>query len=187
MLTFFLITVALLLFFIVLLLIGIVKKSRKPVYIAIFFFLLAIPSGIYTGFLFARKAYQKIKTTKIENPLKRSGMEMYTALLGQPETNCVTVINSQDQYIPKVDCCIWLEFTTCPKELARIIAQKDLSPLMGDNSIPDYSPKPKWFVPEKLGAEHIILRKNNPDDPNHDLILYFSKDSTRAFYCDMAE
>lgn len=187
MLTFFLITVALLLFFIIFLLLGIVKKSRKPVYIAIVFFLLAIPSGIYTGFLFARKAYQKIKTTKIENPLIRSGMEMYTALLGKPETNCVTVINSQDQYIPRVDCCIWLEFTTCPKELTRIIAKKELTPVKGASYIPDYSPKPQWFVPQNLGSDHIMLRKNDPDDPNHDLLLYFSKDSTRAFYCDMAE
>ena len=200
MLTFFLLTAGLLLLFIILLLIGIVKKSRKPVYIAIFFFLLAVPSGIYTGFLFAQKAYKKIKTTKIENPLKRSGMEMYTALLGKPETNCVTVINSQDAYIPRIDCCIWLEFTTCAKELARIIAQKELKPLkpetryQGDssaviteNSIPDYSPRPQWFVPENLGTGYKILRKNNPDDPNHDLILYFSKDSTRAYYCDMAE
>jgi hypothetical protein len=187
MLTFFLVTVALLLLFIILLLIGIVRKSRNLVYIAIFLFLLAIPSSIYTGFLFAQKAYKKIKITKIENPLKRSGMEMYTALLGKPETNCVTVINSQDQYIPKIDCCIWLEFTTCPKELARIVAKKELKPTMSGNSIPDYSPRPQWFVPENLGADHIILRKNNPDDPNHDLILYFSKDSTRAYYCDMAE
>jgi hypothetical protein len=201
MLTFFLLTLGLLLLFIVLLLIGIVKKSRKPVYIAIIIFLLAIASGIYTGFLFARKAYKKIKTTKIENPLKRTGMEMYTAVLGKPETSCVTVINSQDAYIPKIDCCIWLEFTTCANELARIIDQKELKPLkaetryQGDssiaviteNSIPDYSPRPKWFVPENLGAGYKILRKYNPDDPNHDLILYFSKDSTRAYYCDMAE
>lgn len=201
MLTFFLLTVGLLLLFIILLLVGIVKRSRKTVYIAIFFFLLAIPAGIYTGFVFAQKAYKKIKTTKIENPLIRSGMEMYTALLGKPETNCVTVINSQDAYIPRIDCCIWLEFTTCPKELARIIAKQELKPLrsgtryQGDSSVaeitgdylPDYSPRPKWFEPQNLGTGYKIRRKNNPDDPNHDLILYFSKDSTRAYYCDMAE
>lgn len=201
MITFFLLTVGLFLLFIVLLFIGIAKKRRKPIYIALIFFLLAIPAGLYTSFLFAQKAYKKIKNTKIENPLKRTGMEMYTAVLGKPETNCVTVINSQDAYIPKIDCCIWLEFTTCPKELARIIAEKELKPMQtetsyyGDSSVavvtedsmPDYSPRPKWFVPQNLGVGYKILRKYNPDDPNHDLILFFSKDSTRAYYCDMAD
>jgi hypothetical protein len=201
MLLFLLLTIGFLLLFIVLLFVGISQKKRKPIYIGLIFFLLAIPAGLYTSFLFAQKAYKKIKTTKIENPFKRTGMEMYTAVLGKPETNCVTVINSQDAYIPKIDCCIWLEFTTCPKELARIITQKELKPLKSEtlfnsdssvaeitgNSIPDYSPKPQWFVPENLGAGYITLRKYNPDDPNHDLILYFSKDSTRGYYCDMAE
>lgn len=201
MLLFLLLTIGLLFLFIVLLFVGIAKKRRKPIYISLIFFLLAIPAGLYTSFLFAQKAYEKLKTAKIENPLKRSGMEIYTAVLDEPIANCVTVINSQDAYIPKVDCCIWLEFTTCPKELARIIAKKELKPIEYEsrysadssvsvviaNSIPEYSPKPKWFVPENLGTGYITRRKYNPDDPNHDLILYFSKDSTRAYYCDMAE
>jgi hypothetical protein len=201
MLLFLLLTIGFLFLFIVLLFVGITKKRRKPIYISLIFFLLAIPSGLYTSFLFAQKAYEKIKTAKIENPLKRSGMEIYTAVLGKPETNCVTVINSQDAYIPRIDCCIWLEFTTCPKELARIIAKKELKPIRSEthfssdssvaeitgNSIPDYSPQPQWFAPGNLGAGYITLRKYNPDDPNHDLILYFSKDSTHAYYCDMAE
>lgn len=184
MIAFFLLTVGLFLLFVVLLFIGIAQKRRKPIYIALIFFLLAIPAGLYTSFLFAQKAYKKIKTVKIENPLKRTGMEMYTAVLGNPETNCVTVINSQDAYIPRIDCCIWLEFTTCPKELTRIIAKNELKPT---NGMPDYSPRPNWFVPENLGADYYTRRKYNPDDPNHDLILFFSKDSTRAYYCDMAE
>lgn len=200
MILFFLLTVGLFFLFIVLLFVGIVKKRRKPIYISLIFFLLAIPAGLYTSFLFAQKAYKKIKTTKIENPFKRTGMEMYTAVLGKPETNCVTVINSQDAYIPRIDCCIWLEFTTCPKELARIIAYNELkaeetgswydgvkdSAAVFDE-IPDYSPKPTWFEPKNLGAGYKRARKFSPDDPNRDLILLFSKDSTHAYYCDMAE
>jgi len=201
MLTFFLITAGLFLLFVILLFVGISKKQRKPVYISLLFFLLAVCSGLYTGFLFAKKAYKKIKHTKIENPLKRTGMEMYTALFGKPETNCVNVLNSQDQYLPKIDCCIWLEFTTCSKELTRIIVKKELTynkqetryngdsttAVDTESNIPDYSPRPKWFTPQNLGEGYKIFRKYKTDDPNHDLILYFSKDSTRAFYCDMAE
>ncbi|HUP11743.1 MAG TPA: hypothetical protein VM187_06015 [Niastella sp.] len=188
MLAFFLLTVGLIVLFIILLFVGIAKKRRKPVYIALILFLLAIPAGLYTSFLLAQKAYKKLKSTKIENPLKRrTGMEMYTALFGMPETNCVTVINSQDAYIPKIDCCIWLEFTTCANEIKRIIDKKGLSPYVSSDNLPNYSPRPKWFVPDNLGAGYIILRKHNPDDPNHDEILYLSKNSTRAYYCNMAQ
>lgn len=201
MLPFLLLTIGFFLLFVVLLFVGISQKKRKPVYIGLIFFLLAIPAGLYTSFLFAQKAYEKIKAAKIENPLKRTGMEIYTALLDKPTPNCVTVVNSQDAYIPKIDCCIWLEFITCPEELARIIAKKELKPIESEthfnkdssiaeitgNSIPDYSPKPQWFAPENLGAGYKRARRYNPDDPNHDLILYFSKDSTHAYYCDMAE
>jgi len=184
MLTSLLISAGLFLIFIVLLLFGIVKKRRKPVYISLLFLLFAGISGVYTGFLFVRTAYRVVKTG--ENPLKRTGMEIYTALFDKPETNCVRVINNQDQYIPRIDCCIWLEFYTCPTELERIIAKKQLKPTQY-NSAPNYSPRPEWFNLQSLGAEYKTLQKFNPDDPNHDLILYFSKDSTHAFYCDMAE
>ncbi len=187
MLTFILITVGFIIIFGVLLLLGIVKKSRQAVYFSLLFLLFAIGTGIYTGFLFASKAYNKIKKTKIDNPFKRTGMEMYTAVLGKPETNCVTVINSQDAYIPKIDCCIWLEFTTCPNEIKRVIIEKELKPSTQSGNIPEYSPQPEWFIPENLGAGFKIMRKYDPEDPNHDLILYFAKDSTRAYYCDMAE
>lgn len=185
MLTFILITVCFVIIFGVLLLLGIVKKSRQAVYFSLLFLLFAIGTGIYTGYLFAHKAYHVIRTA--ENPLKRSGMDIYTALMGKPETNCVTVINSQDAYIPKIDCCIWLEFTTCPNEIKRVIIEKELEPSTLSGNIPEYSPQPEWFIPENLGEGLKIMRKYDPADPNHDLILYFTKDSTHAYYCDMAE
>jgi hypothetical protein len=181
MLTFILLTVGFFIIFGILLIIGIVKKSRQAVYFSLLFVLLAIGSGIYTGYLFARKAYQVIRTN--ENPLKRSGMEIYTGLLDKPETNCVTVLNSKDQYIPKIDCCIWLEFTTCPTELKRIIAKQPYK--TSGFSLPSYGPAPDWFTPQKLGPGAIALQYS--PDSNHEYSLYFSKDSTHAFYCDMLD
>jgi hypothetical protein len=181
MLTFILITAGFIIIFGALLLLGIVKKSRKAVYFSLLFLLFAICSGIYTGFLFARKAYHVIRTA--ENPLKRSGMEIYTALLGKPETNCVTVINSKDQYVPRLDCCIWLEFTTCPTELARIITKQPYQP--DSMGLPSYGPAPGWFTPQKLGTGAVALRYS--PDSNHEYSLYFSKDSSHAYYCDMLD
>ena len=181
MLTFLLLTAGLFIVFVFLLFTGIIKKSRKAVYFSLLFLLFAIGTGIYTGFLFARKAYHVIRTGK--NPLKRSGIEMYTALLGKPETNCVTVINSKDQYVPKLDCCIWLEFNTCAAELKRIIALQPYEKSTPEP--PGYGPMPEWFKPESLGAGSNALYYS--PDSNHGYSLYFSKDSTQAYYCDMLD
>lgn len=205
MVVFLLLTIGFLFLFIVLLFVGISQKKRKPIYIGLIFFLLAIPAGLYTSFLFARQAYKAISSgkVKISNPLKRSGMDIYIALLNKPTENCVTVINSQDHFIPRVDCCIWLEFKTCPNEIERIIATKKLTPtfithtthsrdstleaIVEIDKSPEYIPKPEWFKPGSLGEGYQIMRKHSQNDPNHHLILYFSKDSTRAYYCDLAE
>ena len=194
---FFLLTLGLFVAFVILLITGIVKQNRKLIYMSLLALFLAIVGGLVIGVIIGKKAYTVIKTA--ENPFrKRTGMQIYTALFEQPVTNCVRVINSQDAYIPRIDCCIWIEFTTCSEELKRIIATKKLMPvasqaqLIGDSvvsvldNIPDYG-SPTWFNPKNLGEDFITLRKHERDNPNWDLILYFSKDSTHAFYCDMAE
>jgi hypothetical protein len=195
---FFILTLVLFTTFLILLITGIVKQKRKLIYISLIALLLSIAGGLCIGVIIAKKAYTVIKNAK--NPLaKRSGMEIYTALFDAPVTTCVSVTSSQDQYIPMVDCCIWLEFTTCPLELERIIARKQLIPLksqaqiIGDSlvtvidSMPVYSPRPVWFNPKNLGEGFTTLRKFNRDNPNRDIFIYFSKDSTHAIYCDMAE
>lgn len=171
---------------------GIVKKRRGYIYTALISLLLAGGAGLYGGILVANSVYVAVKEGR--NPLKRSGLEMYTALFDKPVDTCLHVLNAKDQYIPKIDCCMWLEFTSCPAELNRIIAQQKYKVAhVADLDAPnDYvpsnlSPRPTWFNPKTLGDSMHILRKFNYDDPNHDLILYFSADSTHAFYIDMAE
>jgi len=192
----FLLALALFLAFLILLITGIVKQKRKLIYLSLIALGLSIAGGLCIGALIAKKTYRVIKTA--ENPFKkRTGIEIYSALFDEPKTNCVRVNNKQDAYIPRIDCCVWLEFSTCPEELERIITTKKLMPLrsqaqlIGDSvvmvldNIPEYSSKPDWFNLKKLGEGYLTLRKNEPDNPNWDRILYFSKDSTYAFYCDM--
>jgi hypothetical protein len=158
-----------------------------------FFFSLLLEAGFWTGYIFAGKAYNKVKNVKLDNPFKaRTGNEIYTALFGPPEQNCVEVINKMDQTVPRLDSCIWLEFKTCPSEVKRILARSHMKSqvlALADTSryFPSYSPRPEWFEPAALGDSIILLRHYNPDNPNRDQILLFSKDSTHAFYCDMAD
>jgi hypothetical protein len=187
------VTGILFLVFLFLLILGIRRRKMKPVYVSIVVLLLTVGAGFWTGLLFVSKAYNRVKKVKIENPLRaRTGEEIYTALFRKPAHSCVQVINKMDQVVPRLDCCIWLEFKTCPAELRRIIAlapYRKYVPSVLDTSayVPDYTPRPGWFNPAILGDSIIALRNNDPDNPNHDEILIFSKDSTHAFYCDMMD
>ena len=122
----------------------------------------------------------------------RTGIEAYTALFGKPVEDCVAIENFRDQTVPRLDCCIWLEFKTCPKELSRIILtdsfimSKHLS-LDTNSYVPDYSPKPYWWKPNTLSDTVVVMRKFDFENPNRDKILIFSNDSSNVFYCDMAD
>ena len=167
---------------------SLIKKSKKNIFISFGFLCLTLCIGTWVVYNFAIKSYNKIaKTFK-----PRSGIEIYSALFGKPEDNCVKVLNKTDQVVPRLDCCVWLEFTTCPTELNRVISQynyklTEYSSSDTSNYIPDYSPKPFWWTPYNLGDSVIVMRDFNFDNPNRDKILIFSKDSSRAFYCDMAD
>jgi hypothetical protein len=181
------------LMFLFLFLTGLRKRRKKPIYISFVILLLTLGTGIWTSYLFATNTYNKVKSVKLDNPFKgRSGSEIYEALFGAPQQNCVQVINKKDQLVPRLDCCIWLEFKSCPTELRRIIAQgeykKSVMAAKDTTSyIPNYSPRPEWFKPAILGDSIVILQHYNPENPNRDQILFISKDSTRAFYCDMSD
>lgn len=123
----------------------------------------------------------------------RTGEQAYATLFGPPAAGCVAVQQLQDQLVPRLDCCIWLEFRACPGELARILArQPGYQPLTGaaragviDQS--PYLPAPGWWAPASLGARAVVLRKQLANNPNRDQLLIFSPDSTHAYYCDMAD
>ena len=176
------------LIFLLFLVLGIAKKNKRNIFISLAFFLVAISTGLYAVFLFTTKSVKKIS----DSLKPRTGIEIYTALFDGPAYGCVEVVNKMDQIVPRLDCCIWLEFKTCPKELNRIINRESLirpTYLYSDTSayIPDYSPRPVWWNPQLLGDSAVVLQKYDPNDPNRDQILIFRKDSAHAFYCDMAD
>jgi hypothetical protein len=178
--------------FLYLLISGIRKRRNKLIYTSLLVLFCTLGAVAWTGYLFASKAYTRVKNVNLHLLRERSGREIYQALFGTPEHDCVIVRNKKDQVIPRLDCCIWLEFTTCPDELRRIIAQQQFNQSIISTSdtvapLPDYNPRPEWFKPKLLGNSINILRHYNSDNPNRDQLLLFSKDSTHVFYCDMAD
>jgi hypothetical protein len=79
-----------------------------------------------------------------------------------------------------------------PAELNRIIAQHPYKATKFHSSdtlnyLPGYSPRPAWWKPQLLGDSVIVLQDYNSDNPNRDKVLIFAKDSSHAYYCDMAD
>jgi hypothetical protein len=181
----------LLFIFLVLIIQGLRKRNRKKIGIAFVFLFLTIVCGCWTGYIIVKKLYNKA-TDIVEVLGPRSGLEIYTALFGDPVNECVEVVNRMDQMVPRLDCCIWLEFRTCPAEMKRIIdkgtfSQKETPLVDSTLDIPPFQSAPYWWKPSSLGEGLVKLTDQTPDNPNRALILLFSKDSTHAFYCDMAE
>jgi hypothetical protein len=165
--------------FLSLLLLGIFKKKRSVIIGSVFTLAIAVCSAIWTVYLVVNKSYHKVTET-----LKpRSGEEIYTALFGKSQNDCVKILNHQDQVVPKIDYAIWLHVETCPRELKRILnlheftANKVSSMDLDENG-------PSWFKPQTLG-DSILVFIYNKDEYGNGLTIYSSRDSSEIFCKDV--
>lgn len=118
---------------------------------------------------------------------QRSGEEIYNAVFGAPVTRCGNIINKKDHNVPVIDCCIWLHFTSCPKEINRIIHDIDTASYIKKYFFtPDSGEQPSWWKPEKLGSDPILLCYYNSNEA-HSRIFHISKDSTEVNYQDLVQ
>ena len=171
--------------FLVILIISLTRKNKKFILPSISMFVAFGGLTGWTGFKFVSKSYNKV--TEILKP--RTGDEIYDALFGKRQTDCVKIINYQDQIVPKIDYAIWLYFETCPSELNRILSLHDFKteivstkewntsgPLANEN----------WFKPETLG-DSILTFTYNKDDYGNGQYIYSSLDSTKVFIKDILD
>lgn len=184
-------TGALFFVFMVLLIEGYRKKNKRKIRLSILILFIMIICGCWTGYMVFKKLYNKAADIADEILKPRTGMEIYTALFNAPESNCVEVVNQMDQMVPRLDCCIWIEFKTCAQEIRRIASQdiftKNEMP-EADSTLdqPPFQPAPGWWKPSILG-DSLVKLSDAGNDSNRARILLFSRDSTHAFYCDMAD
>ena len=168
---------------------GIAARRRRVLSWALASLLLGLGVAGWAVYRVSYKSYRHV--AKAMRP--RTGEEIYMALFGRAQPGCLRVIHHQDQLVPRLDCCIWLEFKACPAEIKRILANdtafrpvRQMVPaLLPDTA--NYSPKPIWWRPGKLGRAVLLRQKFQPNNPNRDQLLIFSPDSTHAYYCDMAD
>jgi len=125
----------------------------------------------------------------IQNTRPKSDLEVYTLLFKKPIDSCITFIHFKDQVLPKIDCCIWMELTICPKELQRIIQLKKYkeTKLSVSDSIfflQSFSDRPNWWLPQRIGDG--LTKCNIVFNEYNEQSILFGKDSNHVFICDKA-
>lgn len=173
------------LLFLVTFILGLTKKNKKLKLSALFLFFAFIGLTVWTGFKFVSKTYNKVAETF----RPRTGDEIYDALFDKRQTDCIKILNFQDQVVPKIDYAIWLHFETCPDELKRILSKHDFKTeivsTIGWNTDGPLAHE-NWFKPETLG-DSILVFTYNKDDYGNGQYIYSSLDSSKVFVKDILD
>ncbi|MBN8680812.1 MAG: hypothetical protein J0M29_21485 [Chitinophagales bacterium] len=174
------------LIFLVTLILGLIKKNKKLKLTSLILFIAFIGLTAWTGFKFVSKTYNKV--TETLRP--RTGEEIYDALFDKRQTDCVKILNYQDQVVPKIDYAIWLHFETCPSELKRILSRHEftaekLSTTKWDGKIP-YGETLEWFNPTTLGDTIVVYEYSTSNSRNIQTI-WMNLDSTKVFVRDILD
>lgn len=177
----FIIAGILLLLFVILLIAGIIKKKKGFIRTSLVAVLLFVISAVYIGYKVVKKTKEVFKP--------RTGMEAYISFWGKPQTDCVEMLNFQDQYIPKIDYAIWFHFNTCPDELQRILTQheyeeKEISTAAMNSSGP--LADNEWFKPESLG-DSILMYEFRKDDYGNSQTIFSNPDRTEVYVKDVQD
>lgn len=179
------ISILLLTGFIVLLLCGLITGRRKLIFISAGVLPVLGICIAWTVYLFMQKSYNRIAGAL----RPRSGQEIYVALFDKPASNCTSVINYQDQVLPKIDYAIALQLETCPQELQRILSLHEFEGMRQSSrecAITTQAGGMQWFKPETLG-DSILVFQYRRNEYGGGQTIYASLDSTRAFCIDFSE
>lgn len=163
---------------------GFIKESQKLKLTSLFLLIIGVASSAWTAYSIINKTSDKLADTF----KPRTGDEIYDALFKKRETDCVEVLNYQDQIIPKIDYAIWLHFKCCPMELERILTQhhfkKEKHSTQKWSDKTPFSENVAWFNPAALGDSIIVYEYTSKDYKNIQTI-WTNLDSTEVFVRDI--
>lgn len=161
------------------------RHSKHTLQFALLFALLAIGSGGIAVFAFASRSYARV--SNMFTP--RTGMEIYTALLGKP-ADCVEVTAHRDQVVPKLDTGISLRMRTCPAEMRRLLQagpyQLERSAAGAAHRLIGGSDAAGSFAPEELG-DTVLTFYWELDPGRNWRWIYMNPDSTEAICVDILD
>jgi flagellar basal body-associated protein FliL len=171
--------------FIISAILGFTKKSSILKSASLIVLLAFLVCAVWTGYKMANKTYSKV--AQAFKP--RTGDEIYEALYGKRQTNCVNILDYQDQVIPKIDYAIWLHFKTCKAELKRILSLHSYEyQVVSTHKWNTQGPtaNENWFKPESLG-DSILTFIYSKDNYGNGQYIYSSLDSTEVFVKDILD
>ena len=175
-----------LLTFLVTLILGFTKRNNKLKLTSFFIFFAFILSAGWTGYKIVSKTYNKVADTF----QMRTGDEIYDALFDKRKTDCVKILNFQDQVVPKIDYAIWLHFETCPKKLERILSKHDFnSEKLSNDNWNGKTPLGEtldWFNSTTLG-DTIMVYEYSTDDIRNIQTIWTNLNSTEVFVRDILD
>lgn len=172
--------------FLVFVLLAMTTKRKIFTIISVITFCGFIGLAAWTGYRALLKSVDKL--TKTLRP--RTGEEIYAALFGPDENGCVTVINSQDQSIPRNNYATWIQFETCPDELQRILSKHEFS--SGEVDTRDWKEKIplgetiEWVNPQAMGDTVLVFEYASPDGKSIQT-LWTSKDGNKVLCRDISD
>ncbi len=170
--------------FLVTLILGFTKKNKKFKKTSLILLFAFIGLTAWTGFKFVSKTYNKVAETL----RPRTGDEIYDALFDKRQSDCIKILNFQDQIVPKIDYAIWLHFETCPDELKRILSKHEfkrekVSTAKWNKKI-SLNETIAWFNPKTLG-DTILVYKYSTNDSKNIQTIWANLDSTIVFVRDI--
>lgn len=130
-------------------------KKKKYLNLGLIAGVLLIPLSLLLVLNIISKSYYKAS----ELFQSRTGIEVYSALLGTPKKDCINVLNFKDQTVPKLDAAIILYCSTCKIEVDRLIQRYDYKiDTLIDFNTEIISEQLSWFNQIKLRDTVILYR-----------------------------
>ncbi|CAN5539789.1 hypothetical protein BH10BAC3_BH10BAC3_14370 [soil metagenome] len=92
----------------------------------------------------------------IHNTPPKKFAEIYQLLFKKAIDSSISIIHLQDQVIPKIDCCIWIQLKVGPNELNRMLLVRKYKHSFyrqpdSTNFLQPFSDKPTWWRPQTIG------------------------------------
>jgi hypothetical protein len=157
----------------------IVRKEKKFLWPIITLILFIAVMG-FTAYRTMHRAY-----TTVNDLFKpRTGMEVYTAVLGKPKS-CVQVRHFFDPTVPVMDDLLLLHVSTCPEEIERITSIRQYKLVKTTPSGCAYSQAyMTWWELETLG-DSIWVYDGIDQSKMHGPAIITNLDQTEAYCLDM--
>lgn len=155
-------------------------KSKIPL-LAFLVFIIVLGFSAYRFFY---KGYRFINSTV--KTVHRDSNSIYKSIFGKEALGCVTVLNSQDQLVPKIDDAIYLHCYTCSEEVMRITKRYSYTVEKMASSKVDTAASCSWYKPQLLG-DSILFLQTTIAEGQHWQYIYLSTDSTEMYFRDVAD